>query len=174
MKREAIAIRSFASSEWEVYRELRLRALADTPDAFGSTFASESTHTDIEWQSRLNLGVSSGFDLPLVAAQAGKDIGLAWVKRDAGDGSTAHLYQMWVVPESRGQGVGSKLVAAAVHWLRQHAVHRLVLGATCGNTPAMRLYLKQGFRPRGAPQPLRPGSSLLSQPMVLQVDAPAV
>jgi hypothetical protein len=34
-------IRAFAPHEWRIYRDLRLRALSDSPDAFVRTFAEE-------------------------------------------------------------------------------------------------------------------------------------
>ena len=36
-------IRSFLSHEWRTYKNLRLRALADSPDAFGRTLVQEKT-----------------------------------------------------------------------------------------------------------------------------------
>jgi len=45
----------------------------------------------------------------------------------------------------------------------------LVLAATCGDTPAMRLYRRAGFRPIGEPEPLRPGSSVLARSMRLDL-----
>ena len=66
-------IRTFAQHEWAVYKDLRLRALADSPDAFGSTLAKEQNRSDAEWASRLAAGVNS-WDLPLVAEVDGKPI----------------------------------------------------------------------------------------------------
>ncbi|HEX2229661.1 MAG TPA: GNAT family N-acetyltransferase, partial [Candidatus Binatia bacterium] len=57
-------IRTFAPHEWETYRDLRLRALADSPDAFGGTLAVEKRRRDTEWANRLISGVESRCDLP--------------------------------------------------------------------------------------------------------------
>ena len=42
-------IRPAAREEWERVRDLRLRALAEPPDAFGSTLAREREHGEAEW-----------------------------------------------------------------------------------------------------------------------------
>ena len=47
-------IRRARPDEWQALRDLRLRALATDPDAFGSTLAGSSTRTDAEWQERAN------------------------------------------------------------------------------------------------------------------------
>ncbi|MFJ2548616.1 hypothetical protein ACIOVF_19400 [Pseudomonas sp. NPDC087612] len=49
------------------------------------------------------------------------------------------------------------------------AVRRVGLGVTLADSPAMRLYQAHGFQPVGAPQPLREGSSLMSQGMQRQL-----
>ncbi len=50
---QMLKIRTFAAQEWEIYKDLRLRALADAPSAFGSTFAEEHKRPDSEWANRL-------------------------------------------------------------------------------------------------------------------------
>ena len=42
-------IRRIGADEWGELRDLRLRALQDAPDAFGSTYEEESIRTDAEW-----------------------------------------------------------------------------------------------------------------------------
>jgi GNAT superfamily N-acetyltransferase len=159
-------VRTFAADEWPTYRALRLRALADAPDAFGSTLIHEAGRTDAEWSSRLASGVDSPSDLPLVAEVRGEAIGLAWGRIES-DPDVATLYQMWVAPEHRGEGVGRLLVEAVIAWARARDARYLTLAVTCGDTPARRLYERAGFQPIGEPGPLRPGSDLLSQPMAL-------
>jgi len=46
-------IRNFTPDAWPAYRALRLRALEDAPDAFGSTLADESVRPPEEWAARL-------------------------------------------------------------------------------------------------------------------------
>jgi GNAT superfamily N-acetyltransferase len=165
--RQTPSVRTFAAQEWRTYRDLRLRALADSPDAFGSTRAHEDRLSETEWSSRLASGVESHRDIPLIAEMGDEPIGLAWGRIESATPDLAHLYQMWVAPNHRGLGAGRKLLDAVITWARAANVSYLVLNVTCGDSPALRLYLRAGFQPIGAPEPLRLGSDLLAQPMRL-------
>ncbi|MCY1186272.1 Acetyltransferase (GNAT) family protein [compost metagenome] len=83
----------------------------------------------------------------------------------------ADIYQMWVDPAARGLGAGGALLKAALDWATSVAVRRVGLGVTLADSPAMRLYQAHGFQPVGAPEPLREGSSLMSQGMQRQLSA---
>jgi RimJ/RimL family protein N-acetyltransferase len=171
--RSTPAVRAFASHEWRAYRDLRLRALADSPDAFGSSLAQEEGQPDEHWSARLALGAASGTDLPLVAEVDGDPVGLAWARIDASDRAAASLYQMWVAPDSRGLGAGRMLLDAAIGWARSAGARSLALKVSCGDTPATRLYSRAGFEAVGVPEPLRPGSAILVQPMRLELTSHA-
>lgn len=162
-----ITIRRVDASEWSEYRDLRLRALNDSPDAFATTFADARARSDAEWRSRL-ANAEPARDLPLVAEIAGEFVGMAWAHVDRGS-DVAHLYQMWVAPECRGHGIGRQLLCAAVDWVKSRGFRRFALGVTCGDSPARRLYESAGFAAVGAPEPLRPSSPLAVQTMVLEV-----
>lgn len=169
----APTVRAFSAGEWHVYRDLRLRALADSPDAFGSTLAEETARPDAEWARRLASGVDSQMNLPIIAEVDGEPIGLAWGRIDTSDPDVAVLYQMWVAPSHRGAGAGRRLVETVIAWARVRNVSSVDLGVTCGDSPARRLYERAGFKPIGEPQPLRAGSKLAAQPMRLPLKAAA-
>ena len=162
-----LVVRRFAPDEWRTYRDLRLRALADAPDAFGSTFDVESRRSDADWASRLARGSASDRELPLIAEFADEPIGLSWARIDDVEPEVAHVYQVWVAPGRRGVGAGKALLDATIAWARTSNVKRILLSVTCGNTPARGLYVRAGFAPVGEPEPLRPNSAVLSQPMEL-------
>src|SRR5690348_17195300 len=67
MAADALRIRPFRADEWPLYRDLRLRALRDSPDAYGSILDLEAALTDAEWAARLAHGVHSARELPLTA-----------------------------------------------------------------------------------------------------------
>ena len=160
-------IRSFAFYEWRNYKNLRLRALGDSPDAFGRTLDQEKDRSDAEWSSRLALGVASHGDLPLLAEVGREPIGLAWGRIETFNPDVANLYQMWIAPSYRRLGAGKMLLESVIAWAAAVNVCYLALIVTCGDSPAMRLYVRAGFTPVGEPEPLRPGSELLAQAMRL-------
>jgi GNAT superfamily N-acetyltransferase len=161
------SVRPFLRHEWRVYRDLRLRALADFPDGFGTTLAEAIDRPDSEWSNRLASGAETRWNFPVVAELAGEAIGLAWGRIEPSASDVAHLYQMWVDPRFRRLGAGQMLLQAVIDWAKDANVRYLVLGVTCGDSAARRLYSRVGFTPIGEPEPLREGSTLQSQPMRL-------
>ncbi|PTT75803.1 GNAT family N-acetyltransferase [Pelomonas sp. HMWF004] len=164
------AVRPIHPDEWPAYRTVRLRALQDAPDAFGSTHAAEVARPDALWASRLAAGAASGLDLPLFALQAGEVCGLAWCKVSATDPAVADLFQMWVAPASRGQGMGAALLREAIAFATAAGALTLRLGVAVAESPALRLYRSFGFLPVGELEPLREGSGLWAQTMHLRLE----
>jgi ribosomal protein S18 acetylase RimI-like enzyme len=162
-------IRTFAPQEWQTYKDLRLRALADSPDAFGRTLAEEQERSDAGWANRLSSGAHSGRDLPLVVEVSDEPAGLAWGRIEESNPDVAFLFQMWVAPAYRRLGAGQMLLDTIIAWAKAKSAQYLDLGVTLGNNPAMHLYRRAGFEPAGEPQPLRPGSDLLGLPMRLDL-----
>jgi GNAT superfamily N-acetyltransferase len=166
---DLLKIRNFAPQEWEIYKQLRLRALAESPEAFGSTLAKEQFRSEAEWSSRLLEGQDSDWNYPVVAEVNQKPGGLAWGRIEQDNPALANLYQMWVAPEYRGLGAGQMLLQAVIAWARARNACCLELGVTVRDSPAMRLYTRAGFKPVGDPQQLRPGSEFFEQRMRLQL-----
>ncbi|HWR50745.1 MAG TPA: GNAT family N-acetyltransferase, partial [Bryobacteraceae bacterium] len=139
-----ITVRRFAPDEWRAYRELRLRALVESPESFGSTHAREVSRSDQEWEARLREGVKAEAQLPLVALSDDVPVGLAWGRQDANDASVAHLFQVWVAPEARARGIGRLLLDAVIGWAKTRSVRAIRLGVTPSHPAALRLYRRAG------------------------------
>lgn len=162
----SFTIRRLASHEWSLYRNTRLASLADSPQAFCSSYSAEVERAPALWQARL-LAASEAVDCPLVAEMDGAAVGLVWGKTDAQQPALAHVYQMWVAPQARGQGVAAALLDGVTGWARANGASALRLSVTPGNEAAAALYRKRGFADTGAPEALQEGSAMLSQAMEL-------
>jgi ribosomal protein S18 acetylase RimI-like enzyme len=156
-------IRNFTPTEWPAYRAIRLRALHDAPTAFGSTLAAEEQLAPETWAARLARSATSGIDHALAAEVRGQVVGLAWAKVDADDPTLVNLFQMWVAPEARGQGVAGGLLDEAVRWARTRGAVAMHLGVNCENDAALRLYARAGFLDTGLREPMREGSDQIEQ-----------
>lgn len=155
-------IRRISIDEWEVLRDLRLRALAEDPDAFGMTLGDASGQSDAEWRDWIG-SPDRGFfaavadDGSLVAMVVGAPV-------DDGPGA-AGLFGMWVAPEARRAGIGAALIGSVEDWARTASYARIGLGVTMTNAAAIRLYERNGFVDIGERHPLRDGTDLTIQIM---------
>lgn len=166
-------IRTLLPHDWPKHRVARLRALADSPDAFGSTLAQAQERAPEAWAARLAEAAVSGKDYPLIAEIDGEPAGLAWAMVSGSDPVLVELFQVWVAPEARGRGIAAALLQEVTRWARTTGAAAIQLDVTCGDTAAVRLYRRAGFQEIGAPAPFREGSALLSQVMRLALDAGA-
>ena len=114
MNRVAL-VRPFLPHEWRIYRDLRLRALADSLDAFSRMLAEERA-VQTEWSSRLASGADAHCNIPLVAELGAEPIGLAWGRIDPSKPDVAHLHRMWVDPGFRRLGAAQMLLDTIIAW----------------------------------------------------------
>jgi ribosomal protein S18 acetylase RimI-like enzyme len=149
-----VMVREVDEDEWELLRDVRLAALREAPDVFGSTYAREAPFTEEQWRGRLGSESSVTF---FAEADGAVPAGLAgvYVKDGAAD-----LVSMWVRPAARGLGIGRALVAAAADWAKARGYDTLYLWVTEANTAARRLYERCGFTATGERQPLPSDPSL--------------
>ena len=151
-------IRPAAREQWEQARDLRLRALADSPEAFGSTLERERAHGEAEWVGWIE-GWEGSRNVLFVAQDDERWVGMAVGSR-AGEESDAHLYGMWVEPSSRSRGIGARLVVEVLAWARGWEARSVILGVTETNARAAAFYEHLGFADTGERDPLREGSEL--------------
>lgn len=159
-------IRRLRPDEWAVFRDVRLRALADAPDAFGSTHAREVAQSDDEWQALVRSNERAIF----IATTGGSSVGLAIGAQQRGEADAAGLFAMWVAPQSRGHGIGAALIDAVATWARREGYQSVSLGVETTNESAIALYTRWGFADTGARVPLRDNSDLMIRIMVARLD----
>jgi ribosomal protein S18 acetylase RimI-like enzyme len=146
-----MAIRVLREEEWERARDLRLRALADAPDSFGSSLEEEERLGHSAWRERMAPGDSRVW---FVEATDDDDfVGMAVGTMDD-PSQTAYLFGMWVEPERRRSGIGKRLVETVVEWGRARGAVRIELEVNELTRPAVALYQACGFAPTGRSRPL--------------------
>lgn len=124
-------------------REIRLLALSDSPEAFGSTYERESARTTSDWQRWISPGVTFILDDDRGAN------GIVAGQHDSVDPLVVHLLAMWVHPAIRGSGAADQLVAAILAWAASESVRLVRLNVVQLNGRARRFYERHGFCPTG-------------------------
>lgn len=144
-----IEVRQIGADSWPVMRDIRLAALRDAPQAFGSSYQGEVAFGPEDWLGRIRRGANF---LAYAHGPGSPPAGIAggFVPSPG----VAELVSMWVAPGNRGSGIGQALVEAVVQWARADGHDQLHLWVTEGNEPARSLYERCGFTPTGERQPL--------------------
>ena len=140
-------LRRLVPADAATYRQLMLQAYAAHPDAFTSSVAERSALPLSWWESRLAVG--DGVHEVVWGAFAGDQLsgvaGLSFESR-AKARHKATLFGMYLLPETRGKGLGEQLVHALLDHVRSRpAVKQVLLTVTQGNASAVALYTRCGF-----------------------------
>ena len=151
-----------------IFKEIRLRALHDSPSAFSSTYANESRLTDTDWFQRAaqRNGEKS---IVYLAMDAGIPCGIARGFLDQDDGTRTYLVSMWISPQHRRLGVGSLLVNAILDWARTKHSRTLHLMVTRNNDAAIKFYQHLGFALTGRTEPYPNDPSLIEYEMSMSI-----
>lgn len=152
---DQITVRRAGTGDWAALRQIRLAALADSPDAFGSTLAHERESGEDEWRRRTQTAIWylawRGSD-PVGMVAAFPVAGERGAAVSGAPGGEWHLVSMWASPRARGQGVAGRLVDALTAAVREAGATQLTLWAADGNDRARGFYLRYGFRLTGRRQ----------------------
>jgi ribosomal protein S18 acetylase RimI-like enzyme len=134
-------LRALGPEDWKLWRGLRLAALAEAPQAFGSRLADWQGEGDREERWRERLGIAGSHNV--VAVLDGEPVGMA--SGVPADDESVELISMWVAPSARGRGVGDALVREVEQWARESGARVLRLDVAEDNAAAQALYERRGF-----------------------------
>jgi RimJ/RimL family protein N-acetyltransferase len=148
----SLRIAAAAPDDWVRVRAVRLAALADSPDAFGSSLAREAPQPEEWWRARL----AAADRVTLLAVIGEADVGMVAGGPHHDLGGDAGLYGMWVSSGHRGAGVATALIRRVIVWAGQAGHRRLLLDVADRNEAAIACYLRNGFRPTGRRSTLPP------------------
>lgn len=133
--------------DWRRWRELRLAALAQAPEAFAEQLTSWTGEGDTEtrWRARL-----TAMPWNVVLTVNGEDAGMVSATTPNADGHVT-LISLWVAPRARGRGTGDVAVQEVLAWTRAQRGSDVVLSVKATNAGAIALYRRHGFVDSGAP-----------------------
>jgi len=133
-------IKLLTQNEWQSWKNIRLEALKNMPEAFGSSFEEESNLLDNDFQETLNKNNVFG------AFHNDELIGCA-AFRCLNSVKTRHrgiLWGMYIKPEYRGVGVADNLLKTIILFAKTKVV-QLHLTCVANNNSAVKFYLRNGF-----------------------------
>lgn len=139
----SIRIRRIGLTDGPTLRDLRLRSLADSPDAFGQPLTDARARPEIEWWQSARQASHGENRTWLIAEQAGLTVGIVQGRRRRP--STLMLFSMWVDPSVRRLGVGRLLIGALEAWASTWGATETLLWVMADNRPAIDFYHDLGF-----------------------------
>lgn len=164
-----VEVRRVEATDWQMWREVRLAALAEAPAAFGSTLAEWQGAGDSpeRWRARLSIPGACDF----LAFVDGQPVGMAsGVPGEAAE--VVEVISMWVAPEARGRGVGDRLIDAVATSSAAQGAQTLVLAVKADNAPAIAAYERAGFAfvagPDGRLRPDAAGELSMARPLTMR------
>ena len=153
-----------------VFKDVRLRALQESPTAFSSTYARESLLPDEEWQRRAARWGGDENDAMFMAFEGGTVCGIVGSYVEPEQRERAQVISMWVDPAYRRAGAVKKLIDAVAAWNRSRGVRELALMVTCVNTGAIAFYEGLGFLKTGVTAEYPNDRAIIEYEMMLPLD----
>lgn len=138
-------IRTLQIKDVSAYRDFRLRALREHPEAFAASYEEEQHRP----REEIALGLVPGSEhVTLGAFHEGELAGIATIVRSARSKlrHKATITSMYVAPQARGLGIGRVLLQEVTEIARGwEGATEVSLAVTVGNEAARALYARHGF-----------------------------
>jgi len=152
-------VRKLTDDDLDALWVVRLQALKDNPEAFGSTYEETVARGKEVFRPRLG----RGDDVFYLGAFDDTLVGIVGFYREEGikNRHKGFVVSMYVLPEKRGLGVGKALVQELIARAKQIAgLEQLHLAVVTSNRAACLLYRSLGFEVYGTqPRALKMGGS---------------
>ena len=144
-----IKVRILHDEEWQLYREARLAALQDAPEAFVARYEDEASYGDDVWRNTMTRARR-------IIAERGEDIvGLVCLGLHNENPETGEVFALWTAPIVRGEHVGWTLVSTAALQAAEVGCRLLYFWAGSDNASAVGFASHFGFRPTAERRPVR-------------------
>jgi ribosomal protein S18 acetylase RimI-like enzyme len=139
-------IRPLLPHQWQLYKTVRLAALAEAPYAYSTTLESAEARSDADWQDLTARFARGPNNITYFAFQGEHPCAMAACVRQ---GDQAEMVAVWVDPAFRRLGIGRALIDYAVAWAVSQGVTTLKVGVFDDNLGARALYAAAGFQDLG-------------------------
>lgn len=144
-----ISVRLLDEENWSEYRDVRLRALKESPEAFVASADEEESYPESRWRDRMNRSRR------LLAEEEGTVLGVVSVgSHKIEEDGVGELFGLWVEPARRGSGVARRLLEAAAAQARADELKQLVYWVGTDNGRAVAFASSFGFRPTDSRRPM--------------------
>ena len=131
----------------EHYRNIRLEALYNNPDSFGTTYDEEAILTIDNFRDKIPIIDNNNF---ILGCYKDKDlVGIVAFHQESRrkDRHKAYIRSMYVLPECRKEGIGKLLLDESIKRAKAiEEIEILLLDVVTNNLPAKQLYLSFGFQ----------------------------
>ena len=135
----ALIVRRAETDDWPKLRAIRMEALSDAPEAFGSTHAVAGKLSNYQWRSMIER------TLYFLAERDGEVVGMVSGGFNDRHPGTHWLYGMYVTPSARGTNTAAQLVEVVAAWARREGATELYLHVTSIAERARAFYARMGF-----------------------------
>ena len=148
MHRPVLHLSRVAPEDWQRLREVRLAAMAESPEMFGSNLAKEQAFDEAEWRRR------AARPATFLASREQGDLGMAgaYLLDDRW-----YVMGMWIAPAARGTGVVEALLDACESVARHAGATTITLGVMEDNPRGRRAYARLGYAFTGTREHVRDG-----------------
>ena len=161
---DVVVLTRVEPEDWQRLRDVRLAALGESPEMFGSTLAREQAFDEAEWRSR------AARPATFIASRDGVDVGMAGVYEFDEGWSIAG---MWIAPAARGTGVVETLIQACESVAKAAGATAVALGVMEDNPRGRGAYLRLGYDFTGTSEHVRDGRHELFMTKTLPSSLPS-
>ncbi len=138
-------IRRLRPGEAARFKQVRLQALQESPQAFGSRYADAVQRSDASWQEQAEASAQGNQRATFIACVGEQTVGIAALYRHNEDPTIGEMLQVWVAPEYRSLGTAVDLIAALLDWGQQQGMQSIWATVKTDNLRALRFYERLGF-----------------------------
>ncbi|MEM1107575.1 MAG: GNAT family N-acetyltransferase [Planctomycetota bacterium] len=148
-----VAIVQLVAEDHAELREVRLRALFESPTAFGSSYDVESALDESAWRDKARTWTDPERCATWVVRRGTLACGITACVIDQEHHDRGWLVSVWVDPAVRRLGLAGRLLDTAVDWAERMELAELRLHVTSNNRAARELYEANGFIATGDSMP---------------------